>query len=80
MNPSLLERWTVTGPETSCVVGEFSDEDEDDEELNYYEEDTNPSTDFNAMSETCVQVRIGFKTGKGNFQMTFHPTGSAQSK
>jgi len=62
VNPSLLERWTVTGPEISRVVGEFSDEDEDDEE-----EDMNPSTDFNAMSETCVQVRIGFKNRQGKF-------------
>jgi len=57
----------VTGPEISRVVGEFSDKDEDDEELPYHEEDMNPSTDFNAMSETCVQGRIGFKNRQGKF-------------
>jgi len=30
-NYSLFELWTVTGPEINRVVGEFSDEDEDDE-------------------------------------------------
>ena len=50
-------------PEISRVVGEFSDEDEDDEELPYHEEDMNPSTDFNAMSEG----RIGFKNLQGKF-------------
>ena len=58
---------SVTGHEISRVVGKFSDEDEDDEELPYHEEDMNPSTDFNAMSETCVQGRIGFKNRQGKF-------------
>ena len=39
-NPSMLERWMVTGPEISRVVGEFSGEhdNDDDEELPHHEE------------------------------------------
>src|SRR6218665_2704727 len=41
--------------------------DVDEQKLPYHEEDMNPSTDFNAMSETCVQGRNGFKNRHGKF-------------
>jgi len=52
MKSSLLERWTLTGPEINRVFGAFGDEDEDNEELPHHEEDIHLSTDFSAMAET----------------------------